>query len=211
MKIAAPAAFVAGVAFFCLIAANATSTEPTATDVPTPEPTSITLTTPEPVEPTATPTPTPTPVETIDPEPEEPATPAPTPEPIDLCTNIDGLQESIPEGYESAEIDNQNGDPVQVCNPADVATPPDKEPNPADPLTNPDYYLYWINVGEMMDALTTPCATEDSHNCFWDAANVGNGLGENYTDINGVYYTWDQLPLIPSYTEVDPNFPQSAP
>jgi len=33
-----------------------------------------------------------------------------------------------------------------------------------------------------------PCPTEDSTNCFWDAPNVGNGLGTGFVDINGVLF-----------------------
>jgi hypothetical protein len=33
-----------------------------------------------------------------------------------------------------------------------------------------------------------PCATEDSHDCHWDAAHQGNGLGRSFTDLHGVRY-----------------------
>lgn len=29
------------------------------------------------------------------------------------------------------------------------------------------------------------CAAEDSHNCYWDAAHRGNGLGTSFVDIGG--------------------------
>jgi hypothetical protein len=32
------------------------------------------------------------------------------------------------------------------------------------------------------------CATEDSSNCFWDAAVQGNGQGTSFVDIDGVAY-----------------------
>lgn len=35
--------------------------------------------------------------------------------------------------------------------------------------------------------LTTPCATEDSSNCYWDAAR-GNGTGHSFVDIGGTAY-----------------------
>lgn len=31
----------------------------------------------------------------------------------------------------------------------------------------------------------TPCATEDSSNCYWDAAERGNGTGTSFLDIGG--------------------------
>jgi len=31
----------------------------------------------------------------------------------------------------------------------------------------------------------TPCVTEDSTNCFWDATIHGNGLGRSFYDIDG--------------------------
>lgn len=34
-------------------------------------------------------------------------------------------------------------------------------------------------------ALTTPCATEDSANCYWDASSRGNGMGTSFIDIGG--------------------------
>lgn len=37
-------------------------------------------------------------------------------------------------------------------------------------------------------ALTTPCATEDSDNCYWNASLNGNGLGSSFVVVNGEYY-----------------------
>ena len=37
-------------------------------------------------------------------------------------------------------------------------------------------------------ALSTPCATEDSSNCYWLATDQGNGLGHSFVDIAGVTY-----------------------
>ncbi|OKI54528.1 hypothetical protein [Micromonospora sp. CB01531] len=35
-------------------------------------------------------------------------------------------------------------------------------------------------------AITLPeCATEDSDNCYWDAASQGNGKGRNFITVNG--------------------------
>jgi hypothetical protein len=34
----------------------------------------------------------------------------------------------------------------------------------------------------------TPCASEDSINCTWDATQQGNGQGSSFTDINGTAY-----------------------
>lgn len=46
-----------------------------------------------------------------------------------------------------------------------------------------------------------PCLTEDSTNCFWDAAVQGNGSGESFIDINGTAHyieraamDYEQLP-----------------
>lgn len=38
---------------------------------------------------------------------------------------------------------------------------------------------------EPSDALTQ-CATETSVNCFWDAAESGNGQGVDFVDVDGV-------------------------
>lgn len=39
-------------------------------------------------------------------------------------------------------------------------------------------------LGELFPA----CITEDSHNCFWNAATMGNGTGNSFIDINGTAY-----------------------
>lgn len=33
-----------------------------------------------------------------------------------------------------------------------------------------------------------PCEQEDSENCYWDAARMGNGLGRSFVNIDGTYY-----------------------
>lgn len=33
-----------------------------------------------------------------------------------------------------------------------------------------------------------PCAMEDSDNCYWDAATMGNGTGESFVTFRGVTY-----------------------
>ena len=44
-------------------------------------------------------------------------------------------------------------------------------------------------------ALTTPCATEDSSNCFYDASTRGNGIGMSLIDVQGTAYLFDSLNL----------------
>lgn len=34
-------------------------------------------------------------------------------------------------------------------------------------------------------AFTTPCATEDSDNCYWDANSRGNHSGQSFVAVNG--------------------------
>lgn len=34
----------------------------------------------------------------------------------------------------------------------------------------------------------TACATEDSDNCYWDAATHGNGTGTSFISLDGVLY-----------------------
>lgn len=36
-----------------------------------------------------------------------------------------------------------------------------------------------------------PCATEDSHDCYWNARVQGNGEGRSFVDIGGVVYFLD--------------------
>lgn len=37
-------------------------------------------------------------------------------------------------------------------------------------------------------SLTTPCPTEDSDNCYWNAATMGNGDGTSFVIVNGTVY-----------------------
>lgn len=37
-------------------------------------------------------------------------------------------------------------------------------------------------------AVTTPCATEDSSTCYWDALTMGNGEGDSFVDVEGALY-----------------------
>lgn len=41
---------------------------------------------------------------------------------------------------------------------------------------------------EFEHALATPCATEDSTNCYWNASVQGDGSGESFVTVGGVYY-----------------------
>lgn len=51
------------------------------------------------------------------------------------------------------------------------------EPLPAESSTVPD----WVPA-----TITDPCPVEDSWNCYWDAANMGNGDGSSFwTDAEG--------------------------
>lgn len=39
--------------------------------------------------------------------------------------------------------------------------------------------------------LLSPCATEDSNNCYWDGSMMGNHHGESYVTLNNVVmYVW---------------------
>jgi len=33
-----------------------------------------------------------------------------------------------------------------------------------------------------------PCESEDSDNCYWDAARMGNGTGQSFISLEGVLY-----------------------
>lgn len=37
-------------------------------------------------------------------------------------------------------------------------------------------------------ALSTPCAQEDSANCYWDAHTMGNDIGQSFVNIAGVVF-----------------------
>lgn len=40
----------------------------------------------------------------------------------------------------------------------------------------------------MMLALVQPCKTEDSRNCYWNAAVQGNGAGQSFVDVGGTAF-----------------------
>jgi hypothetical protein len=41
----------------------------------------------------------------------------------------------------------------------------------------------------LLTTLTTPCAVEDSNNCYWDASTRGNQQGYSFVTINDHTYT----------------------
>lgn len=42
-----------------------------------------------------------------------------------------------------------------------------------------------IEPASLAAALDTPCPTEDSQNCYWDADAAGNGSGESFLTVEG--------------------------
>lgn len=40
----------------------------------------------------------------------------------------------------------------------------------------------------VQNAMTVPCATENDHNCYWDADVQGNGQGRSFIDVAGTAY-----------------------
>jgi len=41
-----------------------------------------------------------------------------------------------------------------------------------------------ITLGILFNAMTTPCAAEDSLNCYWSGSTMGNGQGSSYVTIS---------------------------
>lgn len=64
--------------------------------------------------------------------------------------------------------------------------------------TPDDYFEDWWEDGrdsgestalrDLSTALSTPCPTEDSDNCYWDAATMGNGIGDSFVTLHGVTF-----------------------
>lgn len=47
--------------------------------------------------------------------------------------------------------------------------------------------LVLVLLGATLGAVTpTPCPTEDSANCVWNAARQGNGIGRSFVDLAGL-------------------------
>ncbi|MFD5864375.1 hypothetical protein ACFWGP_05450 [Agromyces sp. NPDC127015] len=43
-------------------------------------------------------------------------------------------------------------------------------------------------VSTFARALATACESEDSTDCYWDAARMGNGIGQSFVNFNGTDY-----------------------
>jgi hypothetical protein len=52
--------------------------------------------------------------------------------------------------------------------------------DPAPPIVNEDPAFPSVTL--------TPCVMEDSDNCYWDAARMGNGTGTSFIRLDGVTY-----------------------
>lgn len=66
-----------------------------------------------------------------------------------------------------------------------------------------DYLADWWEDGrdsgasraaaDLQVALTTPCPSEDSDNCYWRADLMGNGQGQSFVTVGGVVYPLDAV------------------
>lgn len=57
------------------------------------------------------------------------------------------------------------------------------QPEPQPAATEHVVDMRHLPIDKVALAIATPCATEDSHNCYWDAGL--NGIGHSYIDILG--------------------------
>lgn len=79
-----------------------------------------------------------------------------------------------------------------ICGPADLPVPdistPEVLPPPAEeaPIIEDTTPVSWEK------SIATPCAQEDSQNCYWLAAERGNGQGDSFIDLGGVTYYFGQ-------------------
>lgn len=120
------------------------------------------------------PTPTPTP----DPDP-SPVTVTPTPEPVNeepWLVADDGTQH-----FEDGSWLEADG--TQGC--TDGMPCSELPPVPVGEPTTP-------NGGYFPTLNLRPCLNEDSEDCYWDAARMGNGQGTSFIRLGGVTYYPDQ-------------------
>lgn len=89
--------------------------------------------------------------------------------------------ESVPAVEAPAEVQEQ--DSVEVapsCEERGLITAEDMTCVPAD--------YYEAPAPELPTYTLPPCATEDSDNCYWNAATMGNGTGTSFINLDGVTY-----------------------
>lgn len=80
---------------------------------------------------------------------------------------------------------------VDTTSPDEVT--PDPTPTPTEtpePTPTPEPST-GIGDPAFPDVTLTPCATEDSSDCYWNAATMGNGEGRSFVNLNGTRYVAD--------------------
>ena len=113
------------------------------------------------------------------------------------ATEQDAPEQTAPETALSDAVSTQDADPgvtyspppvesvtaapveAEQVIPAGPAEPPVVE-TPVEPTVEP--------VPEFPTLILPPCEPEDSTNCYWNAQQMGNGLGTSFVNIDGVYY-----------------------
>lgn len=105
--------------------------------------------------------------------------------PIEVPEAVEPV-ESVPAVEAPAEVQKEDSAEVApapvvpTCEEQGLITAEDMTCVPADyyEAPAPEYPTYTL----------PPCATEDSDNCYWNAARMGNGTGTSFINLDGVTY-----------------------
>lgn len=89
------------------------------------------------------------------------------------CMPSDPVEHFEDGSWLNHDTGEQGCDPEGLC--ADLPPVPDGQP-----VTE--------NGGYFPTLTLIPCAQEDSVNCYWDAARMGNGEGTSFVNIDGTMY-----------------------
>ncbi len=108
--------------------------------------------------------------------------------PVEVVTEVPIEVPEATEPVQSVPAEVQEQDSAEVA-PAPVApTCEEQGLITAEDMTCVPTDYYEAPAPEYPIYTLPPCATEDSDNCYWNAATMGNGTGTSFINLDGVTY-----------------------
>lgn len=108
--------------------------------------------------------------------------------------------------YEEVEIENVTPGSAPEENQFETAPLPENDtaiPAEVQNDTPVEALEMEVEAPPLPAAEIPPCEFEDSENCYWDAATMGNGEGASFVDVSGTAYYEEAM--TEAVTEVEPN------